>query len=469
MRLFPSIYDRLHLCIRRRFSQAGQHYNRFSLLYPSPLFPHRVHSHSSSSSLPHSLPTLRYRLDMENAVEKSWSDRTIDTGDVKELFSRVRPDSPIPADIVSRAHFLCAHYLGGAWKSSDMHRFTIKQITGGMSNLLFLVQLCDSLSLKHSEPRRALLRIHCQSDIDQLLSESVVFTLLSERKLGPRLLGVFPGGRFEQYIPSRPLQCLEISQHRFAREISGMLARVHSLDVPIGKEPQLINRMRTWINKWSAYDSSKEGITIKCTRANVHPSKYPSHVSIEDLNAEVAFVERFLDSIHSPIIFSHNDLQEGNILLIEKEQEGDVQDLALIDFEYCDYNYRGFDLGNHMCEYGLDYSCDKHPYYFVYPEKLEMEEERGRFCAGYMEELYEMQSKGMDIPAQLISGDREKDLERIEIEAALFMPISHLFWSTWAFVNAEESSISFGYAEYGRDRLAMYFNGKTKMEEYMRS
>jgi hypothetical protein len=28
-----------------------------------------------------------------------------------------------------------------------------------------------------------------------------VFTLLSERKLGPKLHGIFPGGRIEQYIP----------------------------------------------------------------------------------------------------------------------------------------------------------------------------------------------------------------------------------------------------------------------------
>ena len=37
----------------------------------------------------------------------------------------------------------------------------------------------------------------------------------AERNLGPKLLGVFPGGRFEQFIASRPLQCFEISQPRF--------------------------------------------------------------------------------------------------------------------------------------------------------------------------------------------------------------------------------------------------------------
>lgn len=52
-----------------------------------------------------------------------------------------------------------------------------------MSNLLFLVELPAHLTPIQMEPEKALLRVHCQSDIDQLLSESVVFTLLSGENL----------------------------------------------------------------------------------------------------------------------------------------------------------------------------------------------------------------------------------------------------------------------------------------------
>lgn len=44
---------------------------------------------------------------------------------------------------------------------------------------------------------------HGESALESMLTESVVFTLLSERKLGPKLHGIFPGGRIEQYIPVR--------------------------------------------------------------------------------------------------------------------------------------------------------------------------------------------------------------------------------------------------------------------------
>lgn len=32
-----------------------------------------------------------------------------------------------------------------------------------------------------------------------------------------------------------------------------------------------------------------------------------------------------------------------------------IESIKFIDFEYCCYNYRGFDIGNHFCEYcGFD-------------------------------------------------------------------------------------------------------------------
>lgn len=44
-------------------------------------------------------------------------------------------------------------------------------------------------------------RTHGEQALETVLTDTVVFTLLSERKLGPKLHGIFPGGRIEQYIP----------------------------------------------------------------------------------------------------------------------------------------------------------------------------------------------------------------------------------------------------------------------------
>lgn len=73
--------------------------------------------------------------------------------------------------------------------------------SGGLSNYLYHVKLQKA----NAEPNQVLLRFYGQTHgehaLESLITDSVIFTLLSERKLGPRLHGIFPGGRIEEYIP----------------------------------------------------------------------------------------------------------------------------------------------------------------------------------------------------------------------------------------------------------------------------
>lgn len=61
-----------------------------------------------------------------------------------------------------------------------------------------------------------------------------------------------------------------------------------------------------------------------------------------------------------PIVFCHNDMQEGNILLRQNTRK---RELVIIDFEYCSYNYRGFDLANHFVEWQYDYTAEEYPFF----------------------------------------------------------------------------------------------------------
>lgn len=45
-------------------------------------------------------------------------------------------------------------------------------------------------------------------------------------------------------------------------------------------------------------------------------------------------------------------------------------ELMIIDFEYCAYNYRGFDVANHFVEWTIDYRVDESPYYSLLPENF---------------------------------------------------------------------------------------------------
>ncbi|PNX73573.1 putative ethanolamine kinase A-like protein, partial [Trifolium pratense] len=85
------------------------------------------------------------------------------------------------------------------------------------------------------------------------------------------------------------------------------------------------------------------------------------------------------DRLKSPVLFSHNDLLSGNIMINHEEghelglmspvfnvEELNRNALYLIDYEYASYNYRGFDIGNHFAEYA-GFECD----YSLYPNMNE--------------------------------------------------------------------------------------------------
>lgn len=49
--------------------------------------------------------------------------------------------------------------------------------------------------------------------VDSLVLESVMFAILAERTLGPKLYGIFPEGRLEQYLPVMTHTCVSVYMH----------------------------------------------------------------------------------------------------------------------------------------------------------------------------------------------------------------------------------------------------------------
>jgi len=159
-------------------------------------------------------------------------------------------------------------------------------------------------------------------------------------------------------------------------------------------------------------------------------------------------IRRALQNSSSPIVFCHNDLQEGNILL-PLEQTAGAKDLVFIDFEYSSYNYRAFDFANHFCEWSIDYTCEQAPYFTVSPEYFPTEQEQTNFIQAYLIESGQ--------PAD------EEAVKKVVLETAAFIPVSHFFWGVWALLQVELSPVKFGFAEYGRMRLGHYFRLKPSL------
>ncbi|XP_052604620.1 choline/ethanolamine kinase isoform X2 [Peromyscus eremicus] len=323
-----------------------------------------------------------------------------------------RRASSLSRDAQRRAYQWCREYLGGAWRRAQPEELSVCPVSGGLSNLLFRCSLPNHLPSVGEEPREVLLRLYgaILQGVDSLVLESVMFAILAERSLGPQLYGVFPEGRLEQYLPSRPLKTRELRDPVLSGAIATKMARFHGMEMPFTKEPH-------WL---------------------------------------FGTMERkLLEATPSPVVFCHNDIQEGNILLLSEPENGDS--LMLVDFEYSSYNYRGFDIGNHFCEWVYDYTHEEWPFYKARPTDYPTRGQQLHFIRHYLAEV----QKG-----QILSEEQKKLEEDLLTEANRYALASHFFWGLWSILQASMSTIEFGYLEYAQSRFQFYFQQKGQLTSF---
>ncbi|XP_055126408.2 choline kinase alpha isoform X8 [Symphalangus syndactylus] len=348
-----------------------------------------------------------------------------------------------------RAYLWCKEFLPGAWRGLREDEFHISVIRGGLSNMLFQCSLPDTTATLGDEPRKVLLRLYgaiLQMGAEAMVLESVMFAILAERSLGPKLYGIFPQGRLEQFIPSRRLDTEELSLPDISAEIAEKMATFHGMKMPFNKEPKwLFGTMEKYL---------KEVLRIKFTEES-RIKKLHKLLSY-NLPLELENLRSLLESTPSPVVFCHNDCQEGNILLLEGRENSEKQKLMLIDFEYSSYNYRGFDIGNHFCEWIYDYSYEKYPFFRANIRKYPTKKQQLHFISSY---LPAFQNDFENLSTE------EKSIieEEMLLEVNRFALASHFLWGLWSIVQAKISSIEFGYMDYAQARFDAYFHQKRKL------
>uniref|UniRef100_A0A665TME4 Ethanolamine kinase n=2 Tax=Echeneis naucrates TaxID=173247 RepID=A0A665TME4_ECHNA len=354
------------------------------------------------------------------------------------------PDRPDP-DTRTKAYLWCREFLHGAWKSLDEEDFHITIIRGGLSNKLFLCSLPDSVQAVGDEPRSVLLRLYgaILQGAEAMVLESVMFAILAERELGPKLYGIFPQGRLEQFVPSRKLDTCELSDPSISAEVAEKMAKFHGMRMPFNKEPKwLFGTMDKYLSQVMRVNFTRES-HLRCF----------NRLLSYNLPQEMDLLKSLLESTHSPVVFCHNDCQEGNILLLKDRHTSDTQKLMLIDFEYSSYNYRGFDIGNHFCEWMYDYNCNEFPFFRVSPQNYPSKAQQLHFIESYLRES----DGGFD---NLNEEDQIKLKEELYVEVNRFSLASHFFWGLWSIIQARLSTIKFGYLEYAQARFDAYFQQK---------
>ncbi|VDM21274.1 unnamed protein product [Hydatigera taeniaeformis] len=90
----------------------------------------------------------------------------------------------------------------GPW--ANPQNVDIKEVGGGLSNYLYVASLkVGSGDFSNTIPTKVFIRVYgelLRSNMNTIILDAVLFALLSEKRLGPKLYGVFPGGRIEEFV-----------------------------------------------------------------------------------------------------------------------------------------------------------------------------------------------------------------------------------------------------------------------------
>ncbi|EDL32958.1 choline kinase alpha, isoform CRA_c [Mus musculus] len=328
-----------------------------------------------------------------------------------------------------RAYLWCKEFLPGAWRGLREDQFHIS-----------VIRSCNKEGSEQAQNENEF------QGAEAMVLESVMFAILAERSLGPKLFGIFPQGRLEQFIPSRRLDTEELRLPDISAEIAEKMATFHGMKMPFNKEPKwLFGTMEKYLNQVLRLKFSREARVQQLHKI----LSYNLPLELENLRS-------LLQYTRSPVVFCHNDCQEGNILLLEGQENSERRKLMLIDFEYSSYNYRGFDIGNHFCEWMYDYTYEKYPFFRANIQKYPSRKQQLHFISSYLTTFQN------DFES-LSSEEQFATKEDMLLEVNRFALASHFLWGLWSIVQAKISSIEFGYMEYAQARFEAYFDQKRKL------
>uniref|UniRef100_A0AC35TL06 Choline/ethanolamine kinase n=1 Tax=Rhabditophanes sp. KR3021 TaxID=114890 RepID=A0AC35TL06_9BILA len=372
--------------------------------------------------------------------------------------------SKLPTKFVQSVTVLCNQFLTGSWENVVEGDLEMERVTGGNSNLIFKVVN------KKVPVDIVLLRIFGSENDAITAKDTLVFSILSERDLGPKLLGVFPGGRLEEYIESRNLLYTELPYKSSLTLVAEQLAFIHCLEVPLNKNPQMMPMINNVLDEIKSSISDDFLVDVKFTKIVIDESLVPAIVNYQTLVDEAVFIEKVLKKMASPTVFSHNDIFGNNILVrnnvIITEAEivcpSSEHPFVIIDYEYANYNVRGFDFGQIFCEFAHEYNMPELPGYEIYQNLGATDEQIEFFVKVYLTKYHEL--KGI----KLNDLEMEKEVDKLKVEAKIGIQLAHYFWSIWNFRQGLVAEVQgYDFHPNGIDRLGLYYEHKNRLQSIL--
>ncbi|XP_069763817.1 ethanolamine kinase 1 [Narcine bancroftii] len=260
------------------------------------------------------------------------------------------------------------------------------------------------------------------------------FCVLYAHGCAPQLYCTFLNGLCYKFVEGTALDSEHVRNPSVFRLITRQLAKIHSIRTHNG-----------WIPKPKLWLKLEKYFTLVYTELSNESflTRFSFEVSgYQELKQELGWMKRHLSNLRSPVVLCHNDLLCKNIIYNEKKGQ-----VKFIDYEYGEYNYQAYDIGNHFNEFAGTNEVD----YSLYPDKgMQLE-----WLKSYLEAFKEY--KGLDDEIT------EKEVEALYIQVNLFALASHFFWGLWALIQTKYSTIDFDFLRYAIVRFHQYFKMKSEV------
>ena len=217
-------------------------------------------------------------------------------------------------------------------------------ISGGFSSRIYLVENV-STTIDQNTISKFLVRLYggrlvADDEPAKTLSpteEALIFQANDLAGLGPRLYGVFDGGRVEEFVPSHTLRDIDLEDNEVLLQVARKLARFHALRVPMNKETRdTLNVVEIYISQYVEERFLKMIKQLDGGDA--------SFMTSFDYTSEIKWLRRMEPNIGGRLVTLHGDLHKSNIL-VRDQVDSFNERIMLIDFELTGTEYRGRDIG----------------------------------------------------------------------------------------------------------------------------
>ncbi|KAF8253644.1 kinase-like protein [Wilcoxina mikolae CBS 423.85] len=375
------------------------------------------------------------------------------------------------------------------WRRVGLGRFKevgVSRISGALTNAVYMVtppadipasSSTSSLSQPPRQPPKLLLRIYGPqvSHLIDRKTELYILRRLARQKIGPRLLGTFLNGRFEEFFTAKTLTKDDIRVPETSRHIAKRLKELHEgIDLEDAERTRGPIVWKNW-EKWIP----------RCTSviSRIPPHRKICGSSWETFQSAVSRYRSWLvsryggeEQLNQQLVFAHNDTQYGNILRLQANGKSPLllpsnehKQLVVIDFEYASANTPGFEFANHFCEWMADYHDPQEPWR-MRERRHPMEGEMRNFLRAYVEHslsgsrvdaAFSLDARAPVAKEQERKEEVEKEVDRLLSEAKAWRAASSAMWAAWGIVQAkvegEEEEGEFDYILYAQQRALLFW------------